>query len=311
MEFLTQESLSGPGRPGCLSGWLRAAVASLAALESSQVILPTAQEWSARLVKNTVSAEQRHPTFLHSHGYGEVCIGVGGRALMEVEDGIYVLEAPSVFFAFPHTPHCQARTEDGAFQALIWLTLSQGKMLVITSAYLPGKGWSASARDSLQGEDVKNLSAAIQALEDGPDPATLETARAGLLDVMNRAYQRAARRELQGEDERAEARAPHKPVLDYVRTYIDNNLDTHVTLRELGEIARLSPNYLNCLFRQWTGQPLHHYMIRRRMETARQLLREGRLLVKQVARRVGYEDPLYFSRAFHNYYGEWPADVRD
>jgi AraC-like DNA-binding protein len=42
-----------------------------------------------------------------------------------------------------------------------------------------------------------------------------------------------------------------------------------------------------------------------------QLLHDGHLLVKQVARRVGYEDPLYFSRAFHEYYGQWPSAVAD
>ncbi|MFW5915746.1 MAG: helix-turn-helix transcriptional regulator [Planctomycetota bacterium] len=63
------------------------------------------------------------------------------------------------------------------------------------------------------------------------------------------------------------------------------------------------------MFREWMGEPLHQYAIRRRMERARTLLREGEMLVKQVARRVGYDDPLYFSRAFHDYFGEWPTEV--
>lgn len=218
------------------------------------------------------------------------------------------MHAPSVFFALPHTAHCQARTKGSSFHALVWLTISRQEVLITTSAYQPGKGWSDSARDSLQGEDVRKLSEGLHSLAEDCTREALANTRADLLEVANRAYQRAARRQPQEEEG---AQDYHEPVLQYVRSYIDSNLDTRMTLGELGEMARLSPNYLNRLFRQWTGQPLHQYKIRRRMETAMQLLCEGKLLVKQVARHVGYEDPLYFSRAFHDYYGEWPTDVCD
>jgi AraC-like DNA-binding protein/quercetin dioxygenase-like cupin family protein len=311
MDFLTYNRLMGPETEVRLSDWLRAAIGAIAVLRPDQVFLPTDRGGPAEPVKKTVDPRQRHPSSLHSHTYPEVCVCVGGRALMEMSDRAHGLRAPSVFLALPQTPHCQAHTKDESFHAFVWLTVSQGDMLVVTSAYRAGKGWSDSARDSLRGEDVRRLSTALFARAEGCNFDALESTRASLLQVLNRVYQRAVRRDLQGDIDEVGPQNYHQPVLRYVRAYIDDNLDARMTLRELGEMARLSPNYLNRLFRQWTGQPLHQYKIRRRMETAMQLLREGKLLVKQVARRVGYEDPLYFSRAFHDYYGEWPTDVCD
>lgn len=239
----------------------------------------------------------------------EVCISVGGRGLIEVADHMALLHPPRIFFALPHTPHCQASTPEGDSHALVWLTVTGDEMLVINSMYRSPGGWSGPAPASLQGEDVRQLSDDLQAMTADPTPHGLEATRADMLQVINRLYQQLVRRERR--DAADSPQDHHEPVLKYVRAYIENNLDTHVTLRELGEMARLSPNYLNRLFKQWTGQPLHQYTIRRRMETAMQMLRNGRRLVKQVARRVGYEDPLYFSRAFHEYYGQWPSEIGD
>ena len=311
MDFLTQKDLKESGQRGVISHWLEAAIGVLAGCAPNQAVFRAERCWSRQLVKNTIGEEQRHRSAVHSHSYHEVCICVGGRALMEIADRMCVMEAPSVFFAPPGTPHCQARTADGAFHGLVWLTASGEEMLVVTSAYRPQLGWVAPARTGLQGKDVRRLSEDLVKLGDRPDKITLRTVRADLLEVVNRSYQSEVRREMREDDGNDGPEDFHEPVLNYVRSYIDNNLESHVTLQELGEMARLSPNYLNRLFKQWMGEPLHQYTIRRRMETARGLLREGQLLVKQIARRVGYDDPLYFSRAFHDYYGIWPSEVPD
>ena len=73
---------------------------------------------------------------------------------------------------------------------------------------------------------------------------------------------------------------------------------------------KLAPNYLNSLFRQWKGRGIHAYLIERRMEKALELARRGDVPVKEIAATVGYEDALYFSRAFHGYHGFWPSDPK-
>ena len=80
-----------------------------------------------------------------------------------------------------------------------------------------------------------------------------------------------------------------------------------VTLNELAEWSGFSAQHLNRLFRRALGvTPLQH-LARMRMERAAELLAEGRMTVRGLAQRVGYDDPYYFSRAFKQHFGQSPA----
>ena len=46
------------------------------------------------------------------------------------------------------------------------------------------------------------------------------------------------------------------------------------------------------------------------MAQACQLLREGRLSIKEVSSAVGYTDPNYFSRIFKKIVGQTPSEYR-
>ena len=63
--------------------------------------------------------------------------------------------------------------------------------------------------------------------------------------------------------------------------------------------------YLNKLFHKEMGETPFAYITRRRMEIAREMLREH-CAVGEVARLVGYGDIYQFSRAFKKYYGASP-----
>ncbi len=47
-----------------------------------------------------------------------------------------------------------------------------------------------------------------------------------------------------------------------------------------------------------------------RLERARHLLQTTELNVSEIAYQVGFSDPNYFSRAFHDTYGEAPGAMR-
>ena len=102
----------------------------------------------------------------------------------------------------------------------------------------------------------------------------------------------------------------HATLIKNVQTFIENHLDEPLSLQDIARLARMSPNYLNRLFSTHTGEPIHKHLTRRRMEKAMRLRIDTNLLVKQIALMVGYDDPLYFSRAFFKYHGRWPSDIR-
>lgn len=91
-------------------------------------------------------------------------------------------------------------------------------------------------------------------------------------------------------------------------------LDKHfATLRSAAEAAkrcRLTPAYLCRLFRRHAGVTPYTYLLRLKMNYAAYLLRRTGGTVKDVAVRLGYDDPRVFSKAFRRVQGMPPGACR-
>lgn len=81
-------------------------------------------------------------------------------------------------------------------------------------------------------------------------------------------------------------------------TYMKQHLDQRATLASLAALANLSESHYRSLFKRQIGYAPMDYFVRLRMHKACQLLDTTNLNVKEIATKVGYEDPLYFSRVF-------------
>ncbi len=82
------------------------------------------------------------------------------------------------------------------------------------------------------------------------------------------------------------------------------------TVAELAGRLSLSPVTLERLFRRHIGKSPKRYLYELRMDAARELLRCGTASVQETAFRVGYEDPLAFSREFRKYSGVSPREFQ-
>jgi AraC-like DNA-binding protein len=69
----------------------------------------------------------------------------------------------------------------------------------------------------------------------------------------------------------------------------------------------MSADHLRKLFRKATGHTPAQYLINLRVAEAKRLLKSGLLTAKQVAARVGIDDPYYFSRLFFKATGQRPT----
>jgi transcriptional regulator GlxA family with amidase domain len=88
------------------------------------------------------------------------------------------------------------------------------------------------------------------------------------------------------------------------------NLSRSLTLHELSRQAGLSPTRYSLLFREQTGSsPVDHH-IRLRMQAACHYLDTTALSIKEVAAKLGYDDPYYFSRLFQKILGCSPLAYR-
>jgi AraC family transcriptional regulator len=93
--------------------------------------------------------------------------------------------------------------------------------------------------------------------------------------------------------------------------YVEEHLDSELTLDALAAVAHLSPYHFARMFKTSTGLPPHRYVIARRVERAKRLLRDGGdLSLAQVAARSGFWDQGHFTRHFKRLVGVTPKRFR-
>ena len=97
--------------------------------------------------------------------------------------------------------------------------------------------------------------------------------------------------------------------LHNAKAYIDNNLETKLTITLLAKEFHIGTTRLKLGFRQYFNSTVHKYILAQRMERAKQLLASG-MRVQQVATDTGYS-LTGFSKMFKNYVGVSPLEYRN
>jgi AraC-like DNA-binding protein len=92
--------------------------------------------------------------------------------------------------------------------------------------------------------------------------------------------------------------------------YMKQHLEQSVSFASFAAMANLSESHFRSLFKHETGYSPMDYFIRLRVHKACQLLDTTDLSVKEIARLTGYDDALYFSRAFKTVVELSPAKYR-
>jgi AraC family transcriptional regulator len=97
-----------------------------------------------------------------------------------------------------------------------------------------------------------------------------------------------------------------KKVFDYVETC----LHQEIHLSELASTAAMSPYYFARLFKNSTGVSPHQYVIQRRIDRAKGMLRHSKMSIFEIGIRVGYADAKHFRTLFRREVGLSPNDYR-
>lgn len=91
---------------------------------------------------------------------------------------------------------------------------------------------------------------------------------------------------------------------------INSSLSQHISVQELADKLNMNRTYMSDLFRRDVGKSIREYIADARMGKAVILLQEPDRSISSIAYKCGYEDPLYFSRAFRKRYGMSPSEWR-
>lgn len=94
------------------------------------------------------------------------------------------------------------------------------------------------------------------------------------------------------------------------KIYIHKHFSSPITLEEVSSAIGFSVNYFSTMFKKETGEGFAKYLIRLRMDEARNLLRETNASVAEVCTRVGYVDVKHFVKTFKAETGLTPGEYR-
>ena len=87
--------------------------------------------------------------------------------------------------------------------------------------------------------------------------------------------------------------------------------DPSFSLGRLAEEINLSSGHLSTVFKQIFGIPFQEYLTTMRLERSKILLLVTSYKIYEIAEKVGFEDPNYFSTCFKKRYGLSPNSYRD
>lgn len=99
--------------------------------------------------------------------------------------------------------------------------------------------------------------------------------------------------------------------LRQVLAYIEDNLTCDLRLAGLASVAGIGASQFKKVFRDTVGVPVHRYVIARRVERAKTLLRDGRLPIAQVAAEAGFAHQSHLARMMRRITGISPREFRD
>ncbi len=95
-----------------------------------------------------------------------------------------------------------------------------------------------------------------------------------------------------------------------VLVYIQQNLDSDLSIEQLARVAYFSPFHFHRIFRGMVGESLLAHIRRIRLERAAQRLKAGTESILDIALEAGYESNEAFTRAFRNLLGVTPSRFR-
>ena len=98
-----------------------------------------------------------------------------------------------------------------------------------------------------------------------------------------------------------------EPAIDYLKEHL---FDCHLKIDNLHRLCCISDTYFRKLFISRFNATPQEYVISKRLSHAMSIIESGDYIsIAEVAELVGYQDPLYFSKAFKKLYGFSPSEI--
>lgn len=92
--------------------------------------------------------------------------------------------------------------------------------------------------------------------------------------------------------------------------YIVRNLSNPMSVSDIAKEVKMSRSHLSTSFKRATGESIHSYIEKKRLQWAKQLLNESKLTIQEIGELIGIMDAKYFSKWFKRCTGFPPSNYR-
>ncbi len=103
----------------------------------------------------------------------------------------------------------------------------------------------------------------------------------------------------------------HTKLITKIKEIIDEEYATINSVSDIAGRLYISTVHANQLFKKYTGETIFDYLTNRKIERAKELLRQENSRVYEVAELVGYKSKTYFSALFKECTGMTPREYRE
>ena len=103
----------------------------------------------------------------------------------------------------------------------------------------------------------------------------------------------------------------HREKINRVVDYIQDHLESNLSIQELSKVACLSSFHFNRIFKNLVGEPLYQFIKRLRLEKAAGLLCSSELPITEIALTCGFETSASFSKSFKKHFQTTPTGWRN
>ena len=169
-----------------------------------------------------------------------------------------------------------------------------------------------SRLEKMREREVEELYRPIEAaLKDSDEPGKLQSRIQMILENQKR-YQDSQKKSI--EADRKLVAEKERPFMDIVMEVMEKNYDnSEFGVQELADEMRMNRSVLSKMLNAEAGQPTAQFIRNYRLDIAKKMITEkvANRNITEIAYRVGFNDPKYFTRCFTKQYGVSPSSYKD
>ncbi len=99
--------------------------------------------------------------------------------------------------------------------------------------------------------------------------------------------------------------------VNIVKNYLEQHYNESISRKDIESLVHLNEDYLNRIYKKATGYSLLEYIQYFRITMSKQMLTDSNISISEIAARMGYDSPAYFSKVFKKFTGVTPLEYRN